>query len=193
MNVYDFDKTIYEHDSTLDFYLYCLKKHKKVILHIPSLFFSFIRFYVFKSGTKTRFKEKMYSFLKECDTENDVRLFWKKNKKYIKKWYQNQKNDTDIIISASPVFLLKPICDELGVRLIASNVSPADGKTDGENCYHDEKVRRLKKEYGDVSIDEFYSDSYSDTPLAKISKKAFIVKGDELIPWNFDEQYKVRK
>lgn len=26
MNVYDFDKTIYDGDSTIDFYLYCVKK-----------------------------------------------------------------------------------------------------------------------------------------------------------------------
>ena len=30
MNVYDFDKTIYYGDSTADFYLFCLKRHKKI-------------------------------------------------------------------------------------------------------------------------------------------------------------------
>ena len=83
MNVYDFDKTVYEHDSTVDFYLFCLKKHKRTALHLPSLVYHTLRFYVFKKGTKTSFKEKMYEFLRECDTENDVKEFWSKNKKFI--------------------------------------------------------------------------------------------------------------
>ena len=37
MNVYDFDKTIYDGDSTADFYLYALGKHKKNLLLAPSL------------------------------------------------------------------------------------------------------------------------------------------------------------
>ena len=30
MNVYDFDKTIYDGDSTADFYLFSLKRHKGI-------------------------------------------------------------------------------------------------------------------------------------------------------------------
>ena len=48
----------------------------------------------------------------------------------------------------------------------------------------EEKVKRLNKYISDYSIDEFYSDSFSDTPLAKLSKRAFIVKGNELFDWN---------
>ena len=32
-------------------------------------------------------------------------------------------------------------------------------------------------------IDNFYSDSYSDTPLAKLANKAYIVKKNELKEW----------
>ena len=32
-------------------------------------------------------------------------------------------------------------------------------------------------------IDEFYSDSLSDSPLAAISQKAYVVKGDEMTVW----------
>lgn len=35
MNVYDFDKTIYAGDSTIDFYLFCLKR-QPAILQLPS-------------------------------------------------------------------------------------------------------------------------------------------------------------
>lgn len=32
MNIYDFDETIYDSDSTKDFYFYCLKKYPKILL-----------------------------------------------------------------------------------------------------------------------------------------------------------------
>ena len=35
MNVYDFDKTIYGGDSTADFYLFSLKRHKKSSFLLP--------------------------------------------------------------------------------------------------------------------------------------------------------------
>ena len=46
MNVYDFDKTIYYGDSTADFYLFCLKRHKKILTLAPSLLGAFLKFYV---------------------------------------------------------------------------------------------------------------------------------------------------
>ena len=35
MNVYDFDGTIYDGDSTLDFWYFCLKKHPQILLYLP--------------------------------------------------------------------------------------------------------------------------------------------------------------
>ena len=58
--------------------------------------------------------------------------------------------DSDLIISASPEFLLKPICGILGIKhLIASKVSPVDGKYTGKNCHGKEKVRRFKQLYNE--------------------------------------------
>ena len=36
-----------------------------------------------------------------------------------------------------------------------------------------------------AKIDEFYSDAYCDTPLAKEADKAFMVKGDRITDWKF--------
>ena len=108
MNAYDFDKTIYDGDSTADFYMFCLKKHKSIILLAPSLLCAFCKFYVFKIGTKTEFKEKMYRFLTKCNAEKDVAEFWDKNCGKIKEFYINQKKSDDVIISASPVTANSP-------------------------------------------------------------------------------------
>ena len=188
MNVYDFDKTIYDGDSTADFYIFSLKRHKKILLLAPSLLCAFVKFYVFKIGTKTQFKEKMYRFLKYCDTDKDVSDFWEKNISKIKPFYINQQKPDDVIISASPRFLLAPVCKSLGIKhLMASEVDKSTGRYSGVNCHGEEKVRRYREVFKDAVIDEFYSDSYSDTPLAKISKKAFIVKGDKILDWDFSK------
>ena len=184
MNAYDFDKTIYDGDSTANFYLFSLRRHKRIFFLCPSLLGAVLRFYLFKRGTKTQFKEVMYRFLKYCDAEKDAAGFWQLNEKKIKKFYLAQKRDDDVIISASPVFLLKPICEKLGIKhLIASRVDPKTGKYSGENCHGKEKVRRFYEIFGKTEVDEFYSDSHSDEPMAKIAKKAFLVKGEAVSPW----------
>lgn len=192
MNVYDFDNTIYSGDSTKDFYLFCLKKHKKIVFLTPALGIAFIKYYVFKKGTKTQFKEKMYKFLHYCDTQKDVSDFWESNIGNIKDWYLKQKRNDDVIISASPQFLLKPLEKKLGFTVIASKVDEKTGKYSGENCYWDEKVKRFREIYKDAEIDKFYSDHYSDEPLAQISKEAFIVEENNIIPWDHNKHIKPR-
>ncbi len=186
MNAYDFDKTIYDGDSTADFYLFSLKRHKKIILLFPSLLGSFVKFYVFKRGTKTEFKEVMYRFLRYCDIDKDIKDFWDKNEYKIKDFYIKQKQEDDVIISASPEFLLKPICKQLGIKhLMASCVDKKSGVYSGINCHGKEKVRRFYEVFENDKINEFYSDSYSDTPMAEISNKAFMVKGNKITEWNY--------
>lgn len=186
MNVYDFDKTIYKSDSTADFYLFSLRRHPKILALLPSLLKAYLRFYIFRKGSKTEFKEKMMRFVTKVNMKKDLEDFWKTHKRKIKKFYLEQKQDDDVIISASPRFLLEPICRELGIKhLLASEVSPKTGEFSGLNCHGEEKVRRFRKEFQNAQIDEFYSDSYSDTPLARISTTAFIVKGDKINPWKF--------
>ncbi len=184
MNIYDFDKTIYDGDSTAGFIKFCAKRHQKTWLTlIPTAWAFFL--YAIGIYTKTQFKEKMYRFLSYVkDIDREVEAFWDSHEKNILDYYIKQKDESDIIISASPEFLLKPIIERLGVkRLIASRVNKLTGEYTGENCLGEEKVKRLVEEYGVRSCDKFYSDSFSDTPLAEIAKEAFIVRRNELTPW----------
>ena len=100
---------------------------------------------------------------------------------------RDRQNVDDVIISASPTFLLEPICKRLHINyLIASEVDKYTGKYDGTNCYGVEKVKRFNKIFPNSSIDNFYSDSLSDTPLAKLSKHAFLVSNNKIINWKED-------
>lgn len=183
MNVYDFDKTIYDGDSSFDFYFHNLKRHWNLALLWPIQGIAALLYKV-KIIDKTAMKQIFYGYfrwIKEIDRE--VELFWVKNRFKIKDFYATLHRDDDVIISASPEFMLKPICQTLNVTLIASIVDSKTGKYTGKNCYGDEKVPRFYAMFPDETVEAFYSDSLSDTPMANIAKQAVLVTGDRLDPW----------
>lgn len=184
MNVYDFDETIYDGDSTRDFVFYAMKHRPKVLLSLPKQAV-YGTLFLLKIMDKTSFKEKFYSFFKYIDDmEEFVDEFVESHMKQIKPWYLDQHRDDDVIISASPEFLLKGFCERLNIKhLIASKVDPNTGEYDGLNCYHSEKVIRFKQQFRVEDISAFYSDSYSDSPMAELSPKAYLVKGDVISNW----------
>ena len=184
MNSYDFDKTVFYPDSSFCFFMYCLVHHPlAVISALPSSLYMLLRHISGKADTKA-LKQCAFSYLKRLgNVDGDVEKFWKKNRHRIGNWYLKQKKNDDIIISASPEFLLKPAADELGVRLIATRMDKHSGKIEGRNCHDSEKVSRLREFCPDAAVDEFYSDSLSDSPMADIAEKAFIVKKGKISPW----------
>ncbi len=185
MNVYDFDGTIYKGDSAIDFYLFCLKRKPIIIKRFISQIVSFIK-YKLKKISKEEFKETFYSYFNDIKNIDEyVELFWDKNQHKIKKWYIKQKNKNDVIISASPEFMIKNIGKRLGIKnIICSKVDKKTGTYYGKNCYGEEKVRRFKEIYKDKIINNFYSDNYCDAPLADISENAYYVKNNKIIKWS---------
>ncbi|MBR3288785.1 MAG: HAD-IB family phosphatase [Lachnospiraceae bacterium] len=187
MNVYDFDGTIYKNDSTRDFYYYLLRHYTKVIKYLPKFVLDVIK-YKLDVVTKTKMKETFYRFLnsfEDGEIDRIVLEFWDKHRHKIYDWYYKQKEDTDVIISASPRYILEPICKELNVKLICSEVNVKNGDYIGVNCYGEEKVNRFYKEFPNGVIDKFYSDSNSDLPLAKLAKEAYKVTcSGKIKKWN---------
>ena len=56
-------------------------------------------------------KQQLFSFLKYLgDVDAAVSAFWDEKFGLVGQWYLAQKRDDDIIISASPEFLLLPVC-----------------------------------------------------------------------------------
>jgi HAD superfamily phosphoserine phosphatase-like hydrolase len=188
IDVYDFDKTIYRGDSSLHFYFYCLKKCPKTLLYVPYQLINFVP-YLLGIYNKTEFKEKFYCYLKAIkDIDRLVDSFWSINEGKIHRWYVLKKHNKEVVISASPEFLLKPICEKLKIMLlIGSKVDKRNGHYTGENCFGEEKVKRLNQRLKDYVIKEFYSDSLTDAPLARLGEKSFIVDKESLTIW---EEYK---
>ena len=182
INAYDFDGTIYDGDSSVDFYLFCLKKNKKVLLQLPIQIWGTI-LYIFGIIEKTAFKEKIFSFLKRIDNVDDyIKEFWNKNEKKIKPWYLEQKKSTDVIISASPEFLLNLLKKKLKIdRVIATKTNKKTGIFESKNCHDYEKIKRYEEIYKDKKIKAFYSDSVkADRAMLEYADEAYLVKGDKV-------------
>ena len=179
MNVYDFDNTIFRGDSTARFLGFCLRRHPLIAWRLPMVSIDALLLLTGKTD-KTGFKGRLFGFLRDIpDVEAEVAAFWAENAGRIKPWYLAQKRGDDLVISAGPEFLLRPVCP----LLIASKVDPKTGAYTGRNCDGEEKLRRFRSEFGAAAIDEFYSDSMSDAPLAKAAARAYLVRGDHLSPW----------
>ncbi len=181
MTGYDFDKTIYRGDSSVDFFFYMLLKRPYLLIF--SLWFLFVfMLYGLKIISKKKFKEWVFFFVPWHHNINRlVDKFWAKNANKIENWYCEQRQQTDIVITASLSFIVKPVLDMLDVKnFIATNFSIKTGKIIGENCYGEEKLSEFKRNYPRQTLDAFYSDSMSDAPMFGISQKAFLVTNGKI-------------
>ena len=188
MNVYDFDGTVRRGDTTLDFVKFEIRRHPAVLLDLPR--FAWVYFlHLCKKRTLTEAKSALFAFFRRIDAEAEAEAFREKNEGCLDAWYLAQMQKSDVIITASPVFLVSALCRGLGVTVLGTEVDTRTGKLLSENCRGEEKIRRLRKYCGDAAvgdIDGFYSDSHHDDPLARLAKQAFLVKKDcTRVKWEF--------
>ncbi|MBR2038163.1 MAG: haloacid dehalogenase-like hydrolase [Lachnospiraceae bacterium] len=185
MNVYDFDGTIYRGDSTVDFFAYCIKRYPWLVLYVP---YQLIVIMAYKVGLCSKECEKsaFFSFLRVIpDVRTVVMQFWETHRGKMEDWYYAVQKEDDVVISASPRFLLSPICSELGVRnLIASEVDCKTGRFNTLNCYGEEKVKRFYELFPHGNVDAFYSDSCSDRPMTLLAKRSYLVKKGKITKWD---------
>lgn len=185
MNVYDFDGTIYDGDSTADFLIYMYRKQPGVMIpRMPAQCLAALRY---KLGriSKERMKEIFFSFLPQVsDIKKTIADFWDEKESRIKGWYKCQQREDDVIISASPEFLLREICKRQGIRyLIATRMDENTGKITGKNCRGEEKPVRFREVFPEEEIEGFYSDHPSDCYMARLAREAYLVKGEGISPW----------
>lgn len=184
MNVYDWDNTIYRGDSTFGFVRWLYVHRPRTLLSVPrTALFGLL--YGVRAVRKLTFKENLYHmFTFVDDMETAVDEYTSSHLDHVKQWYKDAQKEDDLVISASPEFLIRSFCDKVNIRdCMASQVDITSGRYDGLNCHGKEKVRRFREIYGNEEIKKFYSDSLSDSPLAEISDEAYLVRGDNLSPW----------
>ena len=153
---------------------------------IKTLFFLVLTLFHIISIKK--FKEKLFSFLKKIKNVDEVvNNFWNKEIKNINIWYTNQKQVDDVIISASPKFLIENALKRINPKafVIATNMNKENGKIVGENCKGEEKVKQLNL-IGITSFEKCYTDSLNDFPILDMAKEKYIVCGKKV--YKFGEQ-----
>lgn len=185
MNVYDFDGTIFPSNSTFSFCVWCMWRYPKLwIAYFPHAVKTMAQ-YKWGDMPKYRMVREIFGYLMlidDCDAE--IERFWDKNEKKIASWYLEQKKPDDLIISASPDCLIKPIARRLGVNCVATEYDRDLGVFMNNLMYAKEKSRYII-DHGFPVIDHFYSDSLSDTPLALCADKAHLVinGGTTVVDW----------
>lgn len=185
MNVYDFDNTIYDGESSVDFFMFCLKKRPKLIKYIFVVFFNLAKYklcLISKQELLKLAEKNLFGILDICpDYEKLAESFWDKSMNKIKPLYLDNKRKDDVIISASFDFLLKPCCRRLGVsNLLCSKADLKNGKIT-RLCFRENKPEIFDSVFGSAHIDNFYTDSANDLPMIKRAERSYLVKGNRLI------------
>lgn len=175
MNVFDFDGTLYDGDSTLDFWKYAFCKQPACIRSLPSQVLGFA-LHAVGAIDKDAFKARFYSFLRYVpEVKMLVEAFWDERQGRISETMLELSNEGDLVVSASPRFLVEPICDRLGLRSVASEVSPFTGALLGPNCSGWEKCRRIMDESFELPFENGYTDSMSDAPMMLMATRSWMV------------------
>lgn len=185
MNAYDFDGTIYPSNCTVDFGMWCLKRHPQLLFTFaPRVVWSFAKY---KCGKipNYRMQRELFRYLMLIDDfDEQIERFWDKNEARISPWYLGQKQPDDLIISSSPTCIIAPIARRLGVHYAATDYDRELGAFLDNLMYAREKARYVV-DHGFPVIENFYSDSLADTPLALCAEKAHLVKdrGTTVVDW----------
>lgn len=184
MNVYDFDNTIYDGESVVDFFLFYCKKDKSLLKFLPSLICALLKYKQGKISVEealSKYGRKFSDYYsRNIGISENLYIFWNKNMHKIKPFYKQIQQDDDLIISGSPESSLEIICKRLGIKqYIGSIIDPETGKIQ-RLCIREKKVEAFRNLFPDAKIDNFYTDSVNDTPLMQLSENVYLVKGNKI-------------
>lgn len=185
MNVFDFDNTIYDGESSLDFFKFCVKHKPSLTRHLPRVISMAVKYKRGKvpKGEVMEFCADMLVILAENIKSLDVMLekFWKKNIYKLKPEIMNIIHNGDVIISASPSFIFDKIRDKFnGAEIISTEIDMEHMKI-VKLCYGENKVEEFKRHYHGIIPENFYTDNINDMPMISFAEKSWIVKGTKIM------------
>ena len=179
MNGYDFDNTILNGNSTRRFAFFCTARLPYLVIMVPVILLAFI-LRGLRIISMNRYLHMLEWFIALVpNVDRYVIKFWDKNMKHIKSWYLNQRCDDDIVISASPYFLVNEACKRLGITCICTNLDTR-ARLHSKHVYGEEKVAAYKTVCGDKPLATYYSDSMTDVPMFKFAERGYFVKGHKV-------------
>ena len=181
IDVYDFDGTIYDGDSTVDFTRFCLRRHPSLLLALPRFAWVCLRLAAGRAGLREMKSVLFSEMARRFSLEDEARQFWQQPKTRAKlgAWFETTPRDVPIVIaSASPEFELRHAAKLLGVdTLIGTRANAETGELIGKNCKGAEKIRRIGEAIGPFTVRAMYTDSVkSDGPLLDMAQEKYLVR-----------------
>lgn len=129
--------------------------------------------YFFKGAGVAEFNEMCNQFAKEKLPALIRQQALTEIKKHL------QANTKVVVVSASPVNWVSPLCKQLNIDCIATHLEEKDnkltGKILGRNCSGDEKVNCIKEKYDLTRYTKIYAygDTSGDLPMLALSTHKF--------------------
>ena len=183
--LFDFDGTLYKHDSILAFCLFYYRKKPLRVWRVMMQVYALVLWKSKRINTST-FKSKFICFI-ASDSDQEVRRmatqFWKNKDEFNEELLLALKscqaeNLCVVVVSASPDLFILPACEKLGIKYVVSTtlLIHKDGYTLGTNCRGSEKTSRLRDLFPTQRIVQAYSDNTDDLPLLQAAEQGFLVK-----------------
>ena len=194
--LFDFDGTLYPHDSFTGFIFYALKKRHIIWRGLRIL--PWITAYYLKIYPAHRMRPKLYaSMFKDSDAEEILQLaqeyaatlIAKLDPALFNQLKQHQQLGHDVVlVSASVDLYLKPVCRYLNIDLICSEVEIKAGKITGfyqtADCSNEQKKIRILEKYNLENYAEIYAygNSDEDEEMLSLANYPYLVGKNQQLP-----------
>lgn len=184
MNVFDFDNTVYDGETLVDFIIYYCLHDIKIWRFIPKLLIIWLKdsLHLFTVEQAVQayasFLEGYYVHIKTLD--EDTVKFWNCHEKKIKPFYEKIRRDDDVFVTGTTDFIFDEIARRMNIKnYITSSVDRKTGKFT-RLCFLENKVKLFRDTYPNAEIENFYTDSMNDKAMMDISKNVYLVKGNKI-------------
>ena len=194
--LFDFDGTLYPHDSFTGFIFYALRKRHIVKRGLQIL--PWIQAYYLKLYPAHRMRPKLYtSMFKDSNAEEILQLAQeyaailvdKLDPALFNQLRKHQQLGHDVVlVSASLDLYLKPVCNYLNIDLICSEVEIKAGKITGfyqtPDCSNIQKKIRILEKYNLQDYAEIYAygNSEEDEEMLRLTTYSYMVGTDQALP-----------
>jgi hypothetical protein len=186
IDVYDFDRTIFKHDTYTEFLRYACRRRPWLW---PLLLFTLLGGLLMLLFPWDPRLGKRVSFIpmRLLRAPRMMDDFWAEmdRRGWIAPWFRPRENDVPVVIcTASPRFMVEPLLK--GMRevycLVATELDPWTLRFYGRNNRGREKVRRLRRLFPHSQVRIACSDSIRhDRALLRIAKHPILVRSFERI------------
>ena len=185
VNVYDFDNTLYDGETLVDFILYYVRRDIKIWKYLPKLIVIAIKdachLFTVEEAIEAyaSFLEGYYVTKTDSFADAVVR-FWNKNEKKIKPWYNEVRKESDIVVSGTTDFILEEIMKRMNIKnYVGSSIDKDTGKFT-RLCFLENKVKIFNELYPNCHIENFYTDSMNDKAMMDIADHVYLVKKNKI-------------